>query len=79
MAMEWQRLNLIYFFLLIKIFCAHFEKGNKPSMTFAISDTKDAAQLLTLYYQSKIVHHGNVALKRKVTVKHLICSWRYCL
>ena len=40
-------------------------------MTFAISHTKEDAKLLTLHYQSKIVHHGNVASKRKVTVKHL--------
>ena len=80
MAMGWQRWNL--FLLLLdraKLSVLILRKGNKPSMTFAISDTKEAAQLLTLHYQSKIVHHGNVELKRKVTVKHLICSWRSCL
>ena len=73
--MGWQRWNL--FLLLLdraKLSVLILRKGNKPSMTFTISDTREAAQLLTHDYQSKIVHHGNVELRRKVTVKHLICS-----
>ena len=31
-------------------------------MTFAISDTKENFQLLTLHYQRKIDHHGNIEL-----------------
>ena len=61
--MGWQRWNL--FLLLLdraKLSVLILRKGNKPSMTFAISGTKEAAQLLTLDYQSKIVHHGNVEL-----------------
>ena len=34
-------------------------------MTFAISNTKEAVQLLTLHGQRKIVHHGNNELKAK--------------
>ena len=31
-------------------------------MTFATSDTKENFQLLTLNYQRKIEHHGNIEL-----------------
>ena len=55
----------------VKFSLLNLRKGNKPSMTFAISDTKEAVQFLTLHWQRKIEHHGNVELKRNVTVKHL--------
>ena len=41
-------------------------EGINRQLTFAISDTKEAVQLLTLQGQRKIVHQGNIELKQKL-------------
>ena len=41
-------------------------EGINRQLTFAISDTKEAVQLLTLHGQRKIVHQENIELKQKL-------------